>query len=276
MKSNKLIITIKAHILKALSRLTTFAIIGISFLSISCQYLVPTNQPHIKGGILDEAKIVLIGEDHGIDWIIDKEFSIWKDLYNKGFRHLFIEISYFDGEYLNAWMRSKNDDIYEALFLDKKGTSFDNKDIYEFYKRIKRECPLTVFHGTDIGHQYDLTGKRFLEYLTKNNLQNSRLYNLTLESISQGKKYYNDDLDRERYRENCMAQNFIREYKNIGNTRMVGIYGSAHTNYNKQAFFGDYPCMAKELRAHYGDVIYFENYRFNFGMRILRRLMHLF
>ncbi|MDR2101574.1 MAG: hypothetical protein LBP43_03290 [Treponema sp.] len=231
----------------------------ISLLEIGCQNSPHGTEPYDAGGNINEAKIILIGEEHGVDWIYDLEFTTWKKYYDEGFRHLFVEASYFDGEYLNLWIQSDKDDLYEALFLDKKGTPAYNQSSYEFYKKIKRECPLTIFHGTDVGHQYDTTGERFLEYLTENNLQSSEQYILALEAIEQGKNFYKDDSWE--YRENTMTQNFIREYDRLKNERIMGIYGGAHTNYNNQACYGDYPCMAKQLRSYYGDIIYFENYK---------------
>jgi len=212
---------------------------------------------------INNAKIVLIGEDHGIDWIHDKVLSIWKKFYNRGVRHFFIESAYFTGEYLNLWMKSENDTIFNELFKDLENTGSNNQGYINFFMNIKRECPLTVFHGTDVGHQYWSTGKRFLEYLQTNNLQETEQYLLTLEAIEQGKKFYlnkkNGYCD-DHFRENTMAENFIREYNKLENEQIMGNFGSAHTNYNEQAYYGNYPNMAKLLRMHYGNIIYFENY----------------
>jgi hypothetical protein len=234
-----------------------FLIIGICLLGISC------HDPNM-GGDINGAKIILVGETHGVAWIYDIEFNRWKELYNGGDRHLFIEMAYYHGEFLNLWMRSVNDDILDDLFFDLKGTESHNQENIEFFKKIKSECPLTVFHGTDVGHQYWSTGERYLEYLIKNNLQDSERYILTLETMEQGNEYYNEKYTqyyRNKYRENTMAKNFIREYDKLKNERIMGIFGGAHTNYNDQAIYGNYPNMAKQLRLHYGNIIYFENYK---------------
>ena len=55
--------------------------------------------------------------------------------------------------------------ILEEVFNDWKGTAFHNQHTYHFFMQIKELCPQTVFHGTDVGHQYGTTGERFLRYL---------------------------------------------------------------------------------------------------------------
>ncbi|MGP1491460.1 MAG: hypothetical protein ACTTI6_10445 [Treponema sp.] len=37
-------------------------------------------------------------------------------------------------------------------------------------------CPQTIFHGTDVGHQYGTTGERFLCYLESKQQQNIPAY----------------------------------------------------------------------------------------------------
>lgn len=52
-------------------------------------------------------QIYLYGEWHGIDAILEKEFEIWRDHYNRdGMRHLFMEMPYYAAEFLNIWMHS--------------------------------------------------------------------------------------------------------------------------------------------------------------------------
>ena len=114
----------------------------------------------------NEKTIILFGEEHGIDWILKKAFDMWNTLYvDEGLRHLFNELPYFDAEFINLWMKSDNDDIFNVLFQEKRGTAFYNINIYNFYMQIKSECPQTIFHGTDVGHQYSTSGKHFLDIL---------------------------------------------------------------------------------------------------------------
>lgn len=155
-------------------------------------------------------------------------------------------------------MQSDNDNILEAIFNDWIGTASHNLYTKEFYKKIKKECPETIFHGTDVGHQYDTTGERFLKYLEKNNLKGSEQYLLTEDSIEQGKYYYKNSDDV--YRENKMAENFIREFNNLDGKNVMGIYGGAHTGFDAMDYSThSVPCMANQLKKVYGDAIHSED-----------------
>ena len=206
----------------------------------------------------ETTKIYLYGEAHGIAKILDKELALWKDYYqNQGMRHLFMELPYFTAEYLNVWMQSDNDDILEQIFLDTAGTAGNAPEVKEFYKLIKSECPETVFHGTDVGHQYDTIGELFLTYLQNQNMQDSETYKLTQEAIKQGELYYSHN--KEDYRENTMAKNFIREFEQLKDESIMGIYGAAHTGLEAMDFTGAVPCMANQLNEKYADIIYSED-----------------
>jgi len=178
--------------------------------------------------------IYLIGESHSVDKILAEELRIWKDLYhNEGMRHYFVEYSYFTAELLNLWMQAEDNTILWEIYNDWEGTLAHNMVVYNFYVSIKETCPETIFHGTDIGHQYKTTGARYLKYLEDNGLTDTENYRLALESIEQGKKYYtgnNGEKDHD-YREATMAANFIREYDKLDGLSVFGVYGSAHTNY---------------------------------------------
>jgi len=252
----------------------------------NCDHSIPEEAFEI-GGNINTAKIILIGEEHSISWILGKQIEKWRYYYtNEELRDIFIEVPFFTGRFFNLWMKSDNDDILDLIFEDMKGTLGGTPVFYEFYKRIKHEFPETIFHGIDVGHQYNLTGERFLNYLIENGLQNTEQYKLTQEAIEQGKYFY-ETLSLEyrenvmannfirkydykgkhfyktlsiEYRENIMANNFIREFDNIGNTKIMGVFGSYHTNFNRN-IYGNIPTMARLLKNHYGDIIYFENYR---------------
>ncbi|GIO35612.1 hypothetical protein J41TS12_04730 [Paenibacillus antibioticophila] len=197
--------------------------------------------------------IYLYGEIHAEAKIMDKEFELWSDYYqNEGMRHLFVEHPYYTAEYLNLWMQADNDDILEAIYKDWEGTAAHTPHTKTFFKKIKKECPETIFHGTDVGHQYDSTGIRFLSYLEANDLTESEQYTLTTEAIQQGRLYYSKEDDV--YRENKMTENFIREFEKLDGESIMGIYGVAHTgldgmDYHTQSV----PSMANQLQEHYGD-----------------------
>ena len=204
------------------------------------------------------AQIFLYGEKHGLDNIIKKEFEIWHEhYYNDDMRHLFLELPYYTAEFLNIWMTEENDDILDVIYNDLEGTASHVPAVKAFYKQIKAQCPETIFHGTDVGHQFFSTGERFLKYLEQNNLQDSRQYLITVEVMDQGETFYetSDDV----YRENKMTENFIREFDLLDGEKIMGIYGAAHTGLNKLDYTRQVPCMANQLREYYGDIIYSEN-----------------
>lgn len=204
-------------------------------------------------------QIYLYGEEHAVDLILDKELELWHEYYhNENMRHLFIELPYYTGEFLNIWMQSDSDDILEAIYRDWAGSLSHNPSIKEFYRRIKDEFPETIFHGTDIGHQYNITGVRYLRYLEENKLKDSEQYLLAQEAVAQGKYYYGgyDDV----YRENKMAENFIREFEKLGGKSIMGIYGGGHTGLDTMDYMTrSVPSMANQLKQHYGDAVYSED-----------------
>lgn len=204
-------------------------------------------------------QIYLYGEHHGVEKILEKELELWHEYYHKNqMRHLFVEFPYYTAELLNLWMQSDSDDILDELFEDWKGTATSKTSVKGFYKKIKDECPETIFHGTDVGHQYNTTGPRFLRYLEENNLEGTEKYILAEKVIEQGKYFYKhrDHV----YRENKMVENFIREFDKIKDENIMGIYGAAHTDFDTMEYMTQsIPCMANQLKEHYGENIYSED-----------------
>lgn len=204
-------------------------------------------------------EIFLYGEEHSAANILEKEFELWSSYYqNDGVRDLFVELPYYTAEFMNLWMKSDGDDIFDSLYQDWAGTAMHSQEVVDFYKRIKNECPETVFHGTDVGHQYDTTGKRFLEYLESIGQQQSEPYRLSQENIRQGQDYYQHSDNA--YRENTMVENFIREFDSLNGATVMGIYGSAHTNIEATAYgTNSVPCMANQLYQKYGAALHTED-----------------
>ena len=95
-----------------------------------------------------------------------------------------------------------------------EGTYASGAETLDFYRTVKEGCPETVFHGTDVGHQYDSTGARYRDYLEERGLTDTEDYRLTLEAIEQGEAFAEQGSDA--YRENRMAENFIREFEALG------------------------------------------------------------
>lgn len=208
--------------------------------------------PQTPGGIY------LYGEEHGNESILQRELELWSGYYHEnGIRHLFVELPYYTAEFLNLWMRADTDAILNALYADWSGSASHNEYVLAFYKGIKAQCPETIFHGTDVGHQHDTTGVRYLEYLSSMGQQDSEAYRLAQAVIEQGKRFYraNDYA----YRETAMVDNFIREFDKLNGKSIMGIYGSAHTGLQDNAYRSGIPSMANYLRQRYGDGIYTEN-----------------
>lgn len=203
-------------------------------------------------------QIFLYGEIHGDEDILQQELELWGKYYrDEGMRHLFIEFPCYTAEYLNQWMKAEDDEILGQLYRDWEGTEAHEQTVWDFYKTIKEEYPETIFHGTDVGHSYVRTGSRYLAQLREEGKIKSEKYAWAQKVVHQGVKYYTAHDDA--YRENMMAENFIREYDKLQGEDVVGFYGSAHTNVKgMDVGTGTVPCMANQLKAYYGDNLHAE------------------
>ena len=196
--------------------------------------------------------IYLYGELHSVKAIMDQELERWQTYYHEeNMRHLFIEWPYYTAEYLNLYMQAEGEEILDAIHEDAVGTQAYAPEVKEFYRQIKETCPETIFHGTDVGHQYNTTGARFLAYLEDNGLQETEQYALTQQAIEQGRTYY--ETRDHAYRENKMVENFIRTFDSLQGERIMGIYGSAHILLNAKVDQHT-DRMAAQLYERYGDV----------------------
>jgi len=207
-------------------------------------------------------QIFLYGEWHGLPRMYEKQLEIWGEYYhNQNMRHLFIEYPFFTAEFLNRWMQSDNDDILYELFDDWAGTLVHNPYTLMFYRTIKRDFPKTIFHGVDVGHQYYSTGKRFLQYLRDNNMQDTERYLLTLEAIEQGKNHRRSS--GHGFRVTAMTENFIRAFDRLGDQNIMGTFGIAHTSLGFYSYsvtrLLDVPTLAERLRERYGDSVHTTN-----------------
>lgn len=170
-------------------------------------------------------------------------------------RHLFIEDAYFTAEFLNIWIKENDDTILLELYEDWAGTYAQNPDKLKFYRNIKTNLPETIFHGTDVGHQFNSIGYRYLNYLESLGQKDTYKYHIALDNIEQAEFYYIDH--NEEYRENALAMNFIREYDQLESEQIMGIYGSLHVNPFESASFkgDDIDSMSSRLINYYGDII---------------------
>jgi hypothetical protein len=175
-----------------------------SGIQISEDTTTPT--PHSTG------QIYLYGMANGDNNEHDKAFEAWNDYYkNDNMRHLFIDSSYYYAQYLNEWINSSTDELLDELYKDKEYKT----DIQEFFKRIKNECPETIFHGTNVGIDYNTLGAQYIKHLEDSMLEGFENYTLAKEAIEQGKTFYNDGSPDWAYRENMLAENFIREFDKL-------------------------------------------------------------
>ena len=199
----------------------------------------------------DETKIMLYGEAHGSKIYYDIEFDLWKDCYDKVMRDLFVEHAYFNAKYMNLWMSEDTDEKLDEFMEDISDTQTGNRYFREFLERIKTECPETVFHGTDIGHQLYSTAPRYLAYLEEHGMKDSEEYKETLENMAQAEEHMalpDQNYGMNPLREGYMVDNFIEAYDSVGG-KIMGIYGSYHTDLSNPEL------MAGRLKAHYGDII---------------------
>ena len=204
-------------------------------------------------------QIYLYGEQHGVEKIMDKQLEIWHEYYHsENMRHLFVELPYYTAEFLNIWMKSDSDDILDELYNEWSGTDIHVSYTKVFYKTIKSEYAETIFHGTDVGHQHNSTGSRYLKYLENNGLKNSEQYLSAQRVIEQGKRFYRN-ADHE-YRENKMSENFIYEFDKLTDKDVMGIYGSAHIGFDAMNYITQsVPTMAAQLKARYSDAVHAED-----------------
>ena len=201
--------------------------------------------------ILPSGQMYLFGEIHSDEAHLNKQLELWRGFYTyQNMRHLFVEMPFFTAEFLNIWMQEEDDYILDGIFADARGTALDSIFVREFLQAIKRELPETVFHGTDVGHQHNTTGQRFLQYLRENGLEDSELYILTLENIEQGRRWNSS----RNFRTESMVQNFVRAFDALeGESIMSAFYGAAHVAWD---YFGGIQTLAARLREIYGENVH--------------------
>lgn len=196
-------------------------------------------------------QIYLYGEVHNEELQLKKELELWQGYYATGMRHLLVEMPSYTADYLNLWMQAEDDTILEELYEDWAGTQSHSQQVLDFYRAIKETCPETVFHGTDVGHQYRSTGTRYLVWLNYKGLKDSDAYRQTLDTIEQGKTYYQDN--DAAYRENKMVENFVQAYDALEGESVMGIYGAFHVSLDSEDSF---PHMAAQLAEQYPDRVH--------------------
>lgn len=221
--------------------------------SSSAASSAPSSGPAAQG------VVYLYGELHAEEGILARELELWQQHYEEeGLRHLFVEQPFYTAQLLNLWMQAEDDQILDRIYQNWAGTLSHSPAVKQFYQDIKAQCPETVFHGTDVGHQYDTIGAWYLQVLEDQGLTDTEEYQTAQTAILQGQTYYRKQ--DAVYRENTMAENFIRELDALGGASVMGIYGAAHTDPDGKAYSSDaVPCMAAQLKEHLGDALYTED-----------------
>lgn len=216
----------------------------------------------------DKGQIFIYGETHGDQGILEEEFDIRHNYYKSyGFRHLLIEFSVVTAEKLNAYLRSDTDEIWNTMFMNfiESKASCATIHFYYFIKKIKENCPETIFHGIDVaeGHGNDINNiVNYLNSLIKKGELNKDLFekakNNFIDAI-----FYNENRgtkDGESYREEKMAENVLNEFNSLKNYNVMGIFGSAHTDKNgSNFFFKNSPNMGNMLDKNIGYNLYSES-----------------
>lgn len=199
-----------------------------------------------------DGAVLLYGEYHANPTILKKELALWQERYEAGWRDLFVELPYYTAQYLNRYMQEDDDTTLLQLYEDAAQTQLHSQEVLDFYRTIKASCPETVFHGTDLGHQYDTTGARYLALLRKEGQLDSAEYRKALACVESGKTYYHLANEKAReYRENAMTANFLQAYNALPEgSSILGFYGAAHTDLSPDDGF---ETMALRLQRQLGD-----------------------
>lgn len=178
-------------------------------------------------------------------------------------RYLFVEFPFYCSEFLNLWMQEDNDEILDEMWEEIAGTLGATGANKEFYKKIKKACPETIFYGTDVGHKYDTLGEQYLSYLREHGQENSDNNKRAQEIINQGKIYSEKNQeDAFAYRENMMVENFIWSLNELKHEDIMGIYGAAHITMNEEDDYSNLisvPNMATQLTDKFSRKIYTED-----------------
>jgi len=203
-------------------------------------------------------QIFLYGESHQSPPTLEKVLERWGYYYtNHGTRHFFKEMSYFGGELLNLWMQAANDEILYAVLNSWYDTSVDVPYMLPFYKTfyktIKNDFPETIFHGVDVGNRWQTVGIAFLDLLKKNGLEDSEMYQLTLENIEQSNHYAN--ARSHSVRAVYKPLNFIREFDRLVDQDVMAVHGWQHVLDDLFLVY-NMPTMAASLRLRYGDNVH--------------------
>jgi len=231
----------------------TRAILLVAVLAVLCFATVAGGcGARAKEAPPEGALIRLYGEEHGLKAYYDAEFELWSGYYREGWRNLFVELPYYSAAFLNIWMGEDSNELLDIWFEEISGTLAGNERFYAFLQQIKESCPETVFFGTDVGHQFQTTGPRYLRYLEEHGLKDSESYQLAQTCMWQGTAFRDAQPQpdvADAVREMFMTSNFEDAYGRCGGGPVMGIYGAYHTDLSAP------DVMASRLKTVYGDLL---------------------
>lgn len=202
-------------------------------------------------------KIYLYGEFHSNKKTYEEKLKIIEKHYNEGIKDMIVEYPFAYAEYLNLWLKEKDDKILDELFEDQKGAIYGENGEKEYFKELKRKFPEIVFHGADIEH--GPTSFRYSSYIEDKKIKDDFIKDFVAENIKQKREYYESGYNH-KYREEKMVENFKKQYEKIGNKSVFGFYGYGHVDLSKGNIHRksrDGYIMGEELKKLYGDVIVF-------------------
>lgn len=244
--------------MKKIMRLTA-ALLATIMLIVGCDYTnnVTNNNSKLPAGIY------LCAELHSEQNCLDKELQRWGEFYAKGARHLFMEQTYAFIAYINEWMHTDSDDILNEVFEDLKGTQMASPLMKDFFQKIKSNYPETIFHSTDLGHQYATTGARYVKKLEDEGREDTEEYRRAVENNESGKEFYDlgdyDTVEGGNYRESKLVEYFIKEYEALSGEFIMGIYGWGHMELDStHCFEGTDQQLVIQLKEKYGDLVQVE------------------
>ena len=118
------------------------------------------------------------------------------------------------------YMQAPDDKILQEIYDDFRGL-LHTESYFNFFKQLKEKYPETILYGTGLGLSHFSTGKRYLDYLKENGLENSIKYELTAQCMQQGKEALGKFRSAFAFKRQKGLENFIAAKKRAGISRAI-------------------------------------------------------
>ena len=115
-------------------------------------------------------------------------------------------------------MQAPDDKILHEVYNDLKGAQH-TESYFIFFKQLKEKYPETVLYGTERG--FFSTGKRYLNYLKENGLENSIKYELAVQCMQQGQEAVEKIKSAHTFARQKRLENFIAAKKRTGISQAI-------------------------------------------------------